>query len=90
MDSTYQVNQDWRKLANQIVKSQQMVLVIGATDTGKSTFCRYLADYALAAGRKVACVDADIGQSGIGPPNDSRYEILRTGRTDRSREPYRL
>ena len=68
MDSTYQVNQDWRKLANQIVKSQQMVLVIGATDTGKSTFCRYLADYALAAGRKVACVDADIGQSGIGPP----------------------
>ncbi len=68
MDSTYQVNQDWRKLANQIVKSQQVVLVIGATDTGKSTLCRFLADYALAAGLKVACVDADIGQSRIGPP----------------------
>lgn len=68
MDSTYQVNQDWRKLANQIVTSQQVVLVIGATDTGKSTFCCFLADYALAAGLKVACVDADIGQSRIGPP----------------------
>lgn len=68
MDSTYQVNREWRELANQIVKSQQVVLVIGATDTGKSTFCRFLADYALAAGLKTACVDADIGQSRIGPP----------------------
>ncbi|MCY4552098.1 MAG: Clp1/GlmU family protein [Candidatus Poribacteria bacterium] len=68
MDSTYHVNREWRELANQIVKSQQVVLVIGATDTGKSTFCRFLADYALASGLKVACVDADIGQSRIGPP----------------------
>lgn len=68
MDGTYQVNRDWQKLANQIVKPQQIVLVIGATDTGKSTFCRFLADYALASGLKVACVDADIGQSRIGPP----------------------
>ncbi len=68
MDSTYQVNREWRELANQIVKSQQVVLVIGTTDTGKSTFCRFLADYALAAGLKTACVDADIGQSRIGPP----------------------
>ncbi len=68
MDSTYQVNPEWQKLANQIVKPQQIVLVIGATDTGKSTFCRFLADYALVSGLKVACVDADIGQSRIGPP----------------------
>lgn len=68
MDGTYQVNRDWRKLASQIVKPQQIVLVIGATDVGKSTFCRFLADFALAAGFKVACVDADIGQSRIGPP----------------------
>ena len=68
MDSTYQVNRDWQKLASQIVKPQQIVLVIGATDTGKSTFCRFLVDHALASGFKVACVDADIGQSRIGPP----------------------
>lgn len=68
MDDTYQVNPDWRKLAGQIVKPQQIVLVIGATDAGKSTFCRFLADFALAKGFKAACVDADIGQSQIGPP----------------------
>ena len=68
MDDTYQVNPDWRKLASQVVKPQQIVLVIGATDAGKSTFCRFLADVALAKGCKVACVDADIGQSQIGPP----------------------
>ena len=68
MDDTYQVNPDWRKLARQVVKPQQIVLVIGATDAGKSTFCRFLADFALAREFKVACVDADIGQSQIGPP----------------------
>ena len=68
MDGTYHINQDWRKLANQIVKPQKIVMVIGATDVGKSTFCRFLTDFALAAGIKVACIDADIGQSRIGPP----------------------
>ena len=68
MDGTYQVNQDWRKLASRIVKPQQIVLVTGTTDVGKSTFCRFLADSALAKGFKVACVDTDIGQSQIGPP----------------------
>ena len=68
MDDTYQVNRDWRKLASRIVKPQQTVLVIGTTDVGKSTFCRFLADFALAKGFKVACVDTDIGQSQIGPP----------------------
>lgn len=68
MDRTYQVNHDWRKLASRIVKPQQTVLVIGTTDVGKSTFCRFLADSALAKGFKIACMDTDIGQSQIGPP----------------------
>ena len=68
MNSTYQVNQDWQKLAHRIVKPQQIVLVIGATDAGKSTFCRFLVDSALAQGLKTAFVDADVGQSQIGPP----------------------
>ncbi len=68
MDGTYQVNQDWKELASRIVKPQQIVLVIGTTDVGKSTFCRFLADSALAKRLKVACVDTDIGQSQIGPP----------------------
>lgn len=68
MDGTYQVNQHWKELASRIVKPQQVVLVIGSTDVGKSTFCRFLADFALARGLKTALVDADVGQSRIGPP----------------------
>ena len=68
MDGTYQVNPHWKRLASRIVKPQQVVLVIGSTDVGKSTFCRFLADFALARGLKTALVDADVGQSQIGPP----------------------
>lgn len=68
MDDTYQVNRHWEKLASRIVKPQQVVLVIGATDVGKSTFCRFLADAAVDRGLKTAFVDTDVGQSQIGPP----------------------
>lgn len=76
MSSTYQVNQDWQKLAKCIVKPQQIVLVIGATDAGKSTFCRFLVDAALAQGLKTAFVDTDIGQSQIGPPTTIGIKFL--------------
>jgi polynucleotide 5'-hydroxyl-kinase GRC3/NOL9 len=42
-------------------------LVIGAVDAGKSSFCAVAACRALEAG-PVAVVDADTGQSDIGPP----------------------
>ena len=68
MDDTYQVNRHWEALAGLIVKPGQVVLVIGGTDTGKSTFCRFLADTAIRRGLKTAFVDTDIGQSRVGPP----------------------
>jgi len=68
MDDAYQVNHHWEKLASRIVKPQQVVLVIGSTDVGKTTFCRFLADAAIGHGLKTAFVDADVGQSQIGPP----------------------
>ena len=68
MNDAYQVNQHWEKLASRIVKPQQVVLVIGSTDVGKTTFCRFLADAAIDRGLKTAFVDADVGQSRIGPP----------------------
>lgn len=76
MDDTYQVNQHWEKLASRIVKPQQVVLVIGATDVGKSTFCRFLADSAMRQGLKTAFVDTDVGQSQIGPPTTIGMKFL--------------
>ncbi|ETW98391.1 MAG: hypothetical protein ETSY2_42905, partial [Candidatus Entotheonella gemina] len=46
------------------------ILVLGDTDRGKSTYCRYLCEQLLANGSRetVAYVDADVGQKDLGPP----------------------
>jgi len=44
------------------------VLVLGTTDIGKTTFCIYLANSALTGRFEVNVIDADLGQSDIGPP----------------------
>ena len=44
------------------------ILVLGATDRGKSTYCNLLAIKILSAGFRVAFVDADVGQKDVGPP----------------------
>jgi polynucleotide 5'-hydroxyl-kinase GRC3/NOL9 len=45
-----------------------VTLVIGANDTGKSTLVGRLAGALAARGHAVAVVDADLGQSDVGPP----------------------
>ena len=75
MNPSYKINADWSRLAKQIVKSKQTVIVIGTTDSGKSTFCRYLIDFACIAGLKVGFVDTDVGQSQIGPPTTIGMKI---------------
>jgi polynucleotide 5'-hydroxyl-kinase GRC3/NOL9 len=43
-------------------------MVVGAADAGKTTFTAWLANQWLARGARVGIVDADVGQSEIGPP----------------------
>lgn len=45
-----------------------VILVIGAPDTGKSTFARYLYRRLYVHHERVAFVDGDIGQATLGPP----------------------
>jgi polynucleotide 5'-hydroxyl-kinase GRC3/NOL9 len=62
---------EWQQAADHIVAQARpglRVMVVGATDTGKSTFCRYLASRLVQAGVEVGLVDADVGQSTVGPP----------------------
>ncbi len=59
----------WQECAEKILSSNRhKVLVIGASDSGKSTFCRFLAHFLSTAGETVGIIDADIGQKDIGPP----------------------
>lgn len=46
----------------------RIILIIGETDTGKTHFTTRLANALLDCGHPVAVVDADLGQSDIGPP----------------------
>lgn len=62
---------DWRQAANRITSNMDercLVVVVGVPDTGKSTCCTYLARRLTEAGVRTGVVDADVGQSNIGPP----------------------
>ena len=50
------------------IEGSARLLVLGAVDVGKTSLCTFLANRALKAGRSVGIVDADVGQSDIGPP----------------------
>ena len=45
-----------------------VTLVLGTSDTGKTSLIAHLASALAARGERVAVVDADVGQSEIGPP----------------------
>ncbi len=57
----------WRK-ALEDLRTAGAILLLGATDTGKTTFLSWLANGLYAQGHRVAIVDADVGQSSLGPP----------------------
>ena len=59
----------WREAADAILELDgPKTIVIGGIDTGKSTFCTYLANLTIASRRDIWVLDADIGQSDLGPP----------------------
>lgn len=63
------IGEGWEDLAAALRGSDtgERVYVVGATDSGKTTLCRYLVDTA-AEQTRTAYVDCDTGQSRIGPP----------------------
>jgi polynucleotide 5'-hydroxyl-kinase GRC3/NOL9 len=56
----------WQRLARDLFRGT--VLLVGATDTGKSTLARWLLEDALSRGRSAAWLDGDLGQSSLGIP----------------------
>lgn len=58
-----------KNIAREIIeKKHRVVVVIGSTDVGKTSFTTLLANMALAKGLKPAIIDGDVGQADIGPP----------------------
>ena len=54
----------------------EIVMIVGAVDVGKTSFCTYLANRALREKRRVAIIDADLGQSDLGPPSTVSYRRI--------------
>jgi polynucleotide 5'-hydroxyl-kinase GRC3/NOL9 len=63
----WDIPSSWRP-ALAAARSGGVLFLVGAADSGKSTLAAVLADEALRADRSTAVVDADVGQSSIGPP----------------------
>jgi polynucleotide 5'-hydroxyl-kinase GRC3/NOL9 len=63
-----QLPPSWIRIGDRTVEKGGVALAIGKMNTGKSTLVRYLLERALETGRRAAVVDADIGQTGFGPP----------------------
>jgi polynucleotide 5'-hydroxyl-kinase GRC3/NOL9 len=59
----------WYAAAQQIHRhGLRTVLVVGQKDSGKSTFCRFLAQTAMRSARSTALLDTDVSQKLVGPP----------------------
>ena len=68
----------WEKI--DLGEARGTLMVIGATDTGKSTFARYLYRRLCAVpGRRVAYLDGDPGQSTLGPPTTMSLALGTSG-----------
>lgn len=55
-------------IIDDLVRRRGVIMLIGGSDTGKTSFARRLLKAALAAGKTAAYVDADVDQTTTGPP----------------------
>ncbi|MGE5531073.1 MAG: Clp1/GlmU family protein [Bacteroidota bacterium] len=62
------VSRQWLDLVKQLPQEHGRIIVIGGSDTGKTTLCRWLLTK-LPQQARPALIDSDIGQSTVGPPS---------------------
>lgn len=80
----------WREAASALAElAEGTAIVVGGADAGKTTLCTFLANLLTRQGRRVAVVDADIGQTDLGPPTtmaagDVRRHVVNLSQTEPS------
>lgn len=67
---------DWMSITQKIFSQSGTVMVLGKTDSGKTSFIKILAQYLARRNRKVGIIDLDIGQSTLGPPGTISMGVL--------------
>lgn len=67
----------WTEIVEKLQLNKITALLVGASDTGKSTLARFFIESLLKNGKTVCLLDADIGQSTIGPPATVSLKFYR-------------
>lgn len=74
-------NMAYERLVN-VKEKPGVAMILGAPDSGKTSFCTYLANRIVRDGYRVIILDGDLGQSDIGPPCSLAYAVLTRPVTD--------
>jgi polynucleotide 5'-hydroxyl-kinase GRC3/NOL9 len=72
------VSSSWEDIAKQIffLNKPATIMVIGGVDSGKTSFCTFLANEAVMKKWKAGIIDADLGQSDVGPPSTVGFTFV--------------
>jgi polynucleotide 5'-hydroxyl-kinase GRC3/NOL9 len=82
-----EIPESWREAADGIAGEPGVTVVLGASDSGKTTFVEYCLGVLRTSGTAAAVVDADIGQSSVGPPTTVGLAVFDSG-TDTGPPPW--
>ena len=69
---------EWQEALEVLSRERGIALILGASDTGKSTLAKFLIFNLCQRGLIVALVDADIGQSFLGPPSTIGLALFKS------------
>ncbi len=59
----------WNSIIDKLIKTKRKnILIIGSSDTGKSTLTLYISNFLIKKGLKPIIIDSDIGQGELSPP----------------------
>ncbi len=72
------VPSSWDNAAKEILSLNKpvTVMVIGGMDSGKTSFCTFLANEAVMKKWRTSVIDADLGQSDVGPPSTVGFNFV--------------
>jgi polynucleotide 5'-hydroxyl-kinase GRC3/NOL9 len=68
---------EWESVSETLLNKKGTGIIIGSTDSGKSTFARFLIGKLLMQNLSVCLVDSDIGQSSLGFPGTISMKCFR-------------
>ena len=69
---------EWFGLLDVLGEEKGIAILLGASDTGKSTLAKFLISHLCQRGLKVGLIDADIGQSFLGPPATIGLSVFKS------------